>query len=520
MKKIFAIALTLCLMVSALCVMTFTASAEEPTVPAEPAAGVVMRVSALKNGDSVYYPEKYDFTSFEEGWNAATELADNSDVMKANDLDRVVVELYANWKANTKGEFGDSDGLGFQWSTIYVPGKARMTINMNGHTIDRGLGENNELDGEVICVEKKANLIINDGTITGGNSDNGAGGIHVEDGAHITLNNVKVDGNTVDDDDGGAIALYNGATLVMNGGSISNNISHSFTGCYGTGVYVYGSTATFENVTFQNNQNTYHPENGTVIYADNYSTVKMNKCQVIDNGTYSESQTKGSISIIEITGTSRAEITETTFRGNGYAATNCTGLNTLITVGFHSYLYLDNCTFNANSVMYLLEANSEDMDVVNSSFLNNAANVFYGGPESNITFTKCTFNNNPASQWTDYYSFDFLVYREKTAFIDCSFGNSTFNDRDKATFTKTNTDIKDPNESGDKLSSPSKNDINRLSSIFGEGSPAMIIAILALFASVASICLTIVYNKDKMVRVVANDTEENEDGETDDAKEE
>ena len=89
MKKIFSLALVLCLMVSVLCIMTFTASAEEPTVPAEPAAGVVMRVSALKNDDTIYYPDEYDFTDFEKGWNAATTLA-KGDAMKTNDLKCVI----------------------------------------------------------------------------------------------------------------------------------------------------------------------------------------------------------------------------------------------------------------------------------------------------------------------------------------------------------------------------------------------------------------------------------------------
>jgi hypothetical protein len=61
------------------------------------------------------------------------------------------------------------------------------------------------------------------GTITGGFSCNGAGGIHINDDARVTLNNVCLIGNTVEDDKGSAIAIYDDAELTMNGGCMSNN---------------------------------------------------------------------------------------------------------------------------------------------------------------------------------------------------------------------------------------------------------------------------------------------------------
>jgi hypothetical protein len=506
MKKIFSLALVLCLMVSVLCIMTFTASAEEPTVPAEPAAGVVIRVSALKNDDTIYYPDEYDFTDFEKGWNAATTLA-KGDAMKTNDLKCVIVDLYADWKANEEGEFGDSDGLGFRQSTIYVPEKAVITLNMNGHTIDRDL-EENELDGEVICVEKKSDFTINNGTITGGNSDNGAGGIHVQSGASLTLNNVDVIENITDDDDGGGIALYSGASLTMNGGSISNNVNNSFVNCYGAGVCIYNATATFNNVTFFNNQNKCSPLDGTVIYADDNSTVKMDKCQVIDNGTIDDSiGTKGSISLISVGNNSRIDIIGTTFRGNGDAQSNHSSavINSLISMGYRSHLYIDDCTFTANSAAYMLLTQNSDFDVLNTDFLNNPANVFYGCGRQSIKFTNCTFNNNPASQWKSdtktFYSFDFLSSDPKVTFIDCTFGNSTFNNRSVATFDYS-TSLDSELDNG-----------KRLSSIFSEGSLAMIVAILSLIASSVAICLTVVYNKKIAVPVAADNVEDNDEGE-------
>ena len=451
----------------------------------------VIHVSGLKkDGTSVFIN---NYTSFEKGWEAAVNLAVDHDYMDANKYERIVVDLFAHWKANYEGEFGDSDLEGFKNSTIYVPEETYITINLNGLTINRGLGDRNELDGEVIFVGEKANLIINNGTITGGNSDNGAGGIHVDDEATVTLNNVHVKGNTVDGDDGGGIALYDGATLIMNGGSISDNRNNSFNACYGAGVYVYESTAIFEGVTFSNNQNTYNPMRGTVLYADEDSVVTMNNCKVVDNGTYNETiGNKGSISLIVIEGDSSLEIKNTEFTGNGYASSKHSSatVNALISVENTSHFLIENCTFKYNSAAYMLYAQAENFEVVNTRFIDNPANVFYGYAKDSITFTGCEFNNNPGSQWTNYYSFNFISRNSKVKFVNCSFGNSTFNDRSYATFED---DSKFP------------------ASIFGEGSLALIVASVALIASIASIIVNVTERKKKTVPVTA--TEQSEDDE-------
>ena len=133
MKKIFAMIMVICLLASALCITAF--AADEP----------VMTVSGLTKDGPVKIE---DYTSFEAGWNFAMEKAKDSKYLDTNQYDRIVIDLFADWEANADGEFGDSDGVGFRQSTIYVPDSARVILNMNGHTIDRGLGDNNELDGE------------------------------------------------------------------------------------------------------------------------------------------------------------------------------------------------------------------------------------------------------------------------------------------------------------------------------------------------------------------------------------
>ena len=197
MKKIFLLLLAVCMIATVLCVSAFATEA--------PASDVVLRISTTKqDGTTVVIAEH---TSFEDGWNAAMELASNPKELNKNGYGRIVVDIYSDWNA-VDGEFTDEffNGKGFNWDAIYFPENVKVTLNLNGHTINRGL-TTWQYNGEVMYIDEKADVIINDGTITGGWSCNGAGGIHVNN-ANGTLNDVHVDGNHVDDDDGAAIALY------------------------------------------------------------------------------------------------------------------------------------------------------------------------------------------------------------------------------------------------------------------------------------------------------------------------
>jgi hypothetical protein len=151
---------------------------------------------------------------------------------------------------------------------------------------------------------------------------------------------------------------------------------------------------------------------------------------------------------------------------------------------------MDNCTFKNNSAAYMLCVGGEDFEVVNTRFLDNPANVFSGNAKNSSTFTNCEFNNNSGNQWKGYYSFNFVSTTSKVKFVNCSFGNSTYNDRSRATF-----------EDDSKFSA----------SIFGEGSLALIVASVALIASIASIIVNVTERKKKTVPVTA--TEQSEDDE-------
>ena len=88
MKKFLAILLAVCMMVSLLCVPVFAAESTDK-LPA-PAADVVLRITAMKGNDIVLVG---DHTNFEDGWNAAMDLAGEKKEMTSKGYDRVVVEI-------------------------------------------------------------------------------------------------------------------------------------------------------------------------------------------------------------------------------------------------------------------------------------------------------------------------------------------------------------------------------------------------------------------------------------------
>ncbi len=510
MKKAIAIMMLLCILGTALCIGTsaLTVSSDD-----------VIRIYGLKKNRSTVLLDGSG--SFEDGWEMAVDYAEDHSYMDENGYERIVVDLLADWNANEYGEFGSSRGDGFQYSTIYVPSDTRITINMNGHTINRGLREY-EYDGEVICINDNADVIINGGksgdpiiqigedangvkmgTITGGWSCNGAGGIHMQDGSKLTLNNVNVDGNCVEDDDGAGIAVYDGATLTMNGGSVSRNTSYSSSlTVYGGGVYIDEASAYFTDVTFQDNQGIGRSTHGAVVYV-NDGTLVMDRCKVVGNGlNVADDGTARRVaySIMDISRGSKVTLKETQFLENGDAAEIHFVSNTLkyttIISSTASYLTMEKCKFNNNYQVYLIESDATILKAKDSDFTENHSFAFYGNcaGEFSSTFINCRFSyNEPMLNLDD--TFFFNIFNAGLSFVDCDFGGATFHNPDAVTFLNSNGE---PDGAG---------------SIFSEGSLTMIVASLALVASAVSICLTVAYHKKKAVPMFANGAAESDDEE-------
>ncbi len=327
----------------------------------------------------------------------------------------------------------------------------------------------------------------------------------MQDDSKLTLNNVNISGNSVEDDDGAGIAVYDGATLIMNGGSISDNSGKSVnvTWIFGVGVYVEDSTASFYNVTFKNNnsggrasydrdQSETYSTYGTAIYAED-SNVILDSCRVYDNaqhrGNFHDAE-----SVIGVIGESEMTVKNTIFRGNGGVQHFTNGkfdiyLGTkLFNMGICS-VTVENCQFIGNSTTVLFDAGTRaSLSVSNTNFTDNTSSVYYcRGSSSGVTsFTDCTFDKNRAS--VKYpYSFQLADNGNQPTFIDCNFGNSSFNDRSRATIVDNSA-------------------TNGAGSIFGEGSLAMIIAVLALVVSIASLGISFA-NKKKSSSAAENNEE-------------
>lgn len=230
---------------------------------------VQMSVFGAENVIKVQYDsETKEYTSFEEGWNHAMD--------KANDGKEVYVTLLADWNAKD-GQFTEDffNGPGFDWDAIYFDEYVKITLDLNGFTIDRGL-TSSELNGEVMFIDDHADVTIKNGTISGGYSNNGAGGIHIEN-ATVHITNVTFTGNSVRDDDGTAIQHNDGGNLYLTNCVFEgNNGSDSGLDIYGT-VFLDGmDNAYIENCTFKD---TINVDYGAGIHADDCDYIEIKNCR-------------------------------------------------------------------------------------------------------------------------------------------------------------------------------------------------------------------------------------------------
>ena len=410
--------------------------------------------------DSVRY-----YKDIASGWDYAIECA------KTNAFNHVIINLFADWNVKR----------GFMVGAAGIPENAKVTINMNGHTIDNNATDD-IINGEVLYIGVGADVVINDGTITGGYSNNGAGGIHIKENATVVLNNVNVDKNATDGSKGAGIAVYDGANLTMNGGSISQNEIYGFFP-YGI-LYVNEATATLNGVTISGNKGCDEAK-GVAIYADE-STVTLNNCVVSDNDT--DSYSESIIGAVD----SKLIINNTYFINNG-------AVSDTMDFDYSHLFYLDDCDLtmtggeitetHADKIFYLDDSKA---DIKDFTITGNASIVLdVDNSSAKVTLTDCILGNNePVKEVADVIV-DVIVDTAGTlVFTNCELGDTTFENKSMVTFS-------------DKA----------VGSIFGEGSLTTIVAILALIASGVSIFLTVYYNKKKSVPVTANNAEETEDEE-------
>lgn len=461
MKKLFALILTFCVMAATLSFMALATDA--------PASDVVLRVSGEKSDGNIAVIR--DYKDFADGWNAAMRLAESGEDLKKNDFVRVVVDLYADWTS--------ADGF---WSSVYFPEGVRVTLNLNGHTVDRGL-DDWQYDGEVLYIDEKANVIINNGTVTGGFNYGGAGGIHIHDDAIVILNNVNVVGNTVVDDKGTAIAVYDGATLTMNGGCLSDNLLNAYYSAFawteGT-LYVDDATAILNNVVIAGNQFNDHGSEGAAVSLNGLSTVTLNACTVENNGN--KEGTKANSIFFTDDRDCVLNLNNTVIKNNGVAFSSESGMPSAL-FEIHGKLTMSGCTVTGNvpAAMFRVWGNcaAVDVDINDSTFTDNASAVFAypGDMESygcaQYTLVNCQFSNKGMEK--DYvFKGDSLA---DVSLIDCDLGTAAIENKERV-----------------KIVDSSR----ATGSMLGEGSLPMVVALAALAVSIASLGVVMASNKKKV----------------------
>jgi hypothetical protein len=164
-------------------------------------------------------------------------------------------------------------------STLEIASNKTITIDLNGHTLDRGLTSRDwDHGGQVFTVRSGATLNLTDGTLKGG-WGGASGGINNEGGT-VNLTDVTITGCT-GDDRGGGICNRDGGTLTMTGGAITNNISNDGMDPKGGGglFNASGATATLTGVTITGNTAKLYGGGGIC----NFGTLTIDGCTITGN---------------------------------------------------------------------------------------------------------------------------------------------------------------------------------------------------------------------------------------------
>ena len=148
-------------------------------------------------------------------------------------------------------------------SEVEINNNRTVTIDLNGHTLDRGLSSAINY-GHVLKVISGSTLTINDAS--GNNSGIIKGGYTNEGGAINNLGTLIINGGTIRDNHtntrGGGIINRDGATLTINGGVITSNEAQD-----GAGIYnASNGTITINNVSISGNSTNKYGGGGITNY--------------------------------------------------------------------------------------------------------------------------------------------------------------------------------------------------------------------------------------------------------------
>ena len=202
---------------------------------------------------------------------------------------------------------------------LEIPAKANVVLNLESFKFDRGMTSANS-NGHAILVKSGAKLTINGknrrtqtlslwnirgekysqsvdnvgGVVTGGYSTNKAGGIHIQGGARVTLNDVTVAGNRAEQNwgsdgyGGGIWANGSDVQLCLNNSIVTGSYAYNDGGgIYRNGslfgLYMVGSRVDY-NYADRNGGGIATTKDDTMISGDAKTTVSGNSCGGSDGG--------------------------------------------------------------------------------------------------------------------------------------------------------------------------------------------------------------------------------------------
>lgn len=232
------------------------------------------------------------YTSVKSAWNAVKNGG--------------TIDLLADW--NLKALYDDC---------LTVEKNASVTVNLNGHMIDRGLANTRYYgygDGQIFYVKDNASLTVNGGdtsirhggyvqghlwfpggngseTLTGGvltggacDDSDGAGAITIKKNAIVTLNNVTVAGNLADCY--GALYGHAGAIRMHNSGSVLNlndtKIVYNHAEDNGGGIYIDDDNCLVNMSNSEISHNFACDDGGGIYSNDVKTTIKMSNGSKIE----------------------------------------------------------------------------------------------------------------------------------------------------------------------------------------------------------------------------------------------
>ena len=210
----------------------------------------------------------------------ATKWSEAISYANANKGTNVTVKLLNDWHAPTTGnhEFGTGAAFGNESHSLYIYDGMTVTLDLNGHTINRGLTkETPKVIGRVITVDSNSTLTIKDSSYNSTLAKNTA----PENLANLPFGKIKGGANidTSGDRMGGGIAVKSNATLNFYGGIVTDNYSQG----NGAGIFVTGGAKLnfYDGIVCNN----FSDDNGASIYTSQ-ATVNIYDGIIANNSSH------------------------------------------------------------------------------------------------------------------------------------------------------------------------------------------------------------------------------------------